>query len=96
MGENLVPFNVEEEFDVLAWWKVNGGNYPIFSQIARDILAIPVTTVAFEFAFSTGGRFVSPYHNRLYPSTLEDLMCSKSWIGALLWRYMVCIFIYLN
>ena len=83
LGEKLVPFNVEEEFDVLAWWKVNGGNYPILSQIARDILAIPVTTVASESAFSTGGRFVSPYRNRLHPSTLEALMCSQSWIRAL-------------
>ncbi|KAH9786839.1 BED-type domain-containing protein [Citrus sinensis] len=83
LGEKLVPFNVEEEFDVLAWWKVNGGNYPILSQIARDILTIPVTTVASESAFSIGGRFVSPYRNRLHPSTLEALMCSQSWIRAL-------------
>ncbi|KAH9697027.1 BED-type domain-containing protein [Citrus sinensis] len=83
LGEKLVPFNVEEEFDVLAWWKMNGGNYPILSQIARNILAIPVTTVASEYAFNTGGRFVSPYRNRLHPSTLEALMCSHSWIRAL-------------
>ena len=62
---------------------MNGGNYPILSQIARDILVIPVTTVASESAFSTGGRFVSPYRNRLHPSTLEALMCSQSWIRAL-------------
>ncbi|KAH9745818.1 BED-type domain-containing protein [Citrus sinensis] len=83
LSEKLVPFNVEEEFDVLAWWKVNGGNYPILSQIARDILAILVTIVASESAFSTGGQFVSPYRNRLHPSTLEALMCSQSWIRAL-------------
>ncbi|KAH9723905.1 BED-type domain-containing protein [Citrus sinensis] len=53
LGEKLVPFNVEEDFDVLSWWKVNGGNYPILSRIARDILAIPVTIVASESAFST-------------------------------------------
>ncbi|KAH9801775.1 BED-type domain-containing protein [Citrus sinensis] len=82
-NEELVPFNVEEEFDVLAWWKVNGGNYPIFSQIARDILAILVTTVASKYVFSTGGQFVSPYRNRLFPSILEALMCSQSWIRAL-------------
>ncbi|KAH9794197.1 BED-type domain-containing protein [Citrus sinensis] len=83
LGEKLVPFNVVEEFDVLAWSKVNGGNYPILSQIARDILAILVTIVVSESAFSTGGRFVSPYRNRLHPSTLEALMYSQSWIRAL-------------
>ena len=78
LGEKLVPFNVEEKFDVLAWWKVNGGNYSILSQITRDILAIPITNIASESAFTTSGRFVSPYRNRLHPSTLEDLMCSQS------------------
>lgn len=62
---------------------MNSGNYPILSRIARDILTIPITTVTSELAFSTGGRFVSPYHNRLYPSTLEAIMCSQSWIRAL-------------
>ena len=31
LGEKLVPFNVEKHFDILAWWKVNGSNYPILS-----------------------------------------------------------------
>ena len=77
---------------------MNGGNYPILSQIARDILAIPVTTIASESAFSTGGRFVSSYRNRLHPSTLEALMCSQSWIRALcggIW-FSFLFFIYLN
>ena len=79
----LVPFIVEEYFDVLTWWKVNAGNYDILSLIARDILVISVTTVSSGSAFSTGGQFVSPYQNRLHPSTLEALMRSQSWICAL-------------
>ena len=79
----LVPFIVEEYFDVLTWWKVNGGNYDILSPIARDILVILVTTVSFGSAFSTGGQFVSPYRNRLHPSMLEALMCIQSWICTL-------------
>lgn len=57
----LVPFIIEEYFDVLTWWKVNGDNYDILSPIARDILVIPATTVSSGSAFSTGGQFVSPY-----------------------------------
>ena len=48
--------------------------------IARDILAIPVSTIAFESAFSTSGRLVSPHRNRLHPNTLEALMCAQSWL----------------
>ena len=45
-----------EDFDILAWWKNNGLKYPTLQRITRDILAIPVTTVALESAFSTSGR----------------------------------------
>ena len=43
---------------------------------------LPVSTIASESAFSTRGRFVSPYHNRLHPKTLEALMCARDWIWA--------------
>ncbi|GAU34708.1 hypothetical protein TSUD_29500 [Trifolium subterraneum] len=41
-------------FDLLNWWKVNSTKYPILGQMARDILVIPLSTVASESAFSTG------------------------------------------
>ncbi|XP_024031453.1 zinc finger BED domain-containing protein RICESLEEPER 2-like [Morus notabilis] len=34
------------KFDVLEWWKNNATNYKVLSLVARDILAIPVSTVA--------------------------------------------------
>jgi len=33
-------------FDILNWWKTNGVKYPILQRLARDILAIPISTVA--------------------------------------------------
>ncbi|KAK1427946.1 hypothetical protein QVD17_16707 [Tagetes erecta] len=68
------------DLDILAWWKTNGLKYPMLQKIARDILAIPITTVASEFSFSTSGRLVSPHRSRLHPSTLEALMCAQSWL----------------
>ncbi|KAK2646382.1 hypothetical protein Ddye_021577 [Dipteronia dyeriana] len=56
------------EFDVLSWWKLNGIKYPIMSEIARDILAIPISTVASESSFSTSGRIVSAQRN-----TIDDV-----------------------
>ena len=42
-----------EDFDILAQWKSNGLKYPTLQRIARDILAISITTIASEFVFST-------------------------------------------
>ncbi|XP_062110077.1 zinc finger BED domain-containing protein RICESLEEPER 2-like [Humulus lupulus] len=69
-----------EEFDILAWWKTNGLKYPTLQQVARDVLAIPVSTVASESAFSTSGRHVTPCRNRLHPSMLEALVCTQDWL----------------
>ncbi|KAH9686385.1 Bromo-adjacent (BAH) domain-containing protein [Citrus sinensis] len=63
-----------EDFNILSWWKTNANRYPTLARIARDILAIPITTVASESAFNTSGRVVSSYHNKLHPSTLEALI----------------------
>ena len=41
-----------EYFDILMWWKMNSSRYQVISQIARDVLAIPVSTVASESTFS--------------------------------------------
>jgi len=65
-------------FDILGWWKLEGTRYPTLRQIARDILAIPITTVASESAFSASGRVLSEHHNRLTPKILEALMCGQS------------------
>ncbi|KAI3458549.1 hypothetical protein Pfo_015212 [Paulownia fortunei] len=50
--------------------------YPNLQKMARDILVIPVSTVASESAFSSSGRLVCPHHSRLHPTTLEAMMCS--------------------
>ena len=69
------------EFDVLEWWKINGNRYPTLQQIAKDLLAIPISTVASESAFSTGGRVISSHRSRLNPDIIEALMCTQSWLA---------------
>ncbi|XP_073224762.1 zinc finger BED domain-containing protein RICESLEEPER 1-like [Cicer arietinum] len=48
-------------FDILLWWKLSGVKYPKLQTIAKDVLAIPVSTVASESAFSIGGHILSPH-----------------------------------
>lgn len=79
LEDDLVHFS-SENFQILDWWKVAGTRYPTLRKIARDIFAIPVSTVASESVFSTSGRILSEHRNRLTPEILEALMCSQDWI----------------
>nr|VDD31454.1 unnamed protein product [Brassica oleracea] len=35
-------------FDILSWWKTNSSKYPVMSLMAREVLAVPVSSVASE------------------------------------------------
>ena len=70
----------DENFNVLAWWKKNSDAYPVLSLMARDFLAIPVSTVSSESAFSTAGRILGKDRTSLSPETLEALICTKDWL----------------
>lgn len=76
----LIDESNAENFDILGWWKQNGLKYPTLQKIARDFLAIPISTVASESAFSTGGRVLSTQRSRLNEDTLEALMCAQDWL----------------
>ena len=39
-------------FDLLAWWKASENRFPVLSTMARDLLIVPVSTIALEQAFS--------------------------------------------
>ena len=69
-------------FDILAWWKGKQGTYHVLARLARDVLAIQVSTVASESVFSAGGRVVDPFRTRLDPEVVEALICTKDWIAA--------------
>ncbi|XP_065645610.1 uncharacterized protein LOC136076073 [Hydra vulgaris] len=67
-------------FDVLGWWKVHSINKPILSMMAREILSIPLTSVASESAFSAGGRVLDSFRSSLSPETVQALVCCASWL----------------
>ena len=73
------PYRDRPGFDVLHFWKFNP-KYPTLKKIARDVLAIPTSTVASKSAFSTCGRVLSPYCSSLHFDTVEALMCLQNWV----------------
>ncbi|CAN1251051.1 Putative AC transposase [Linum perenne] len=79
LAEALIP-RTSVDFDVLMWWRLNGAKYPTLQEMARDLLAIPITSVASESAFSSGGRLLDPHRSRLHFSLVEAMMCTRSWI----------------
>ncbi|KAI3407920.1 uncharacterized protein J3R85_020645 [Psidium guajava] len=70
------------DFDILSWWKVNASRYPILSSIARDVLAVPVSTVALEGTFSTVGCVLDVFRSSLTPSMVEALICAQDWLRS--------------
>ena len=78
LEEDVLPRTAD--FNILWWWRLNGLKYPTLQAIAKDILAIPATTVASEYAFSTSGQILSPHRSRLHWTTLEALICTRSWL----------------
>ncbi|KAE8676969.1 hypothetical protein F3Y22_tig00111566pilonHSYRG00241 [Hibiscus syriacus] len=79
--EDKVEHDVKK-FDLLDWWENKSQTYPIISIMARDILAIPVTTVASESAFSTGSRVLDSFRSSLTPQIVECLICVQNWLRA--------------
>lgn len=54
--------------------------FPVLSQIARDVLAMQVSFVASESAFSTSGRILDPHRSCQTHYMVGVLMCTEQWM----------------
>lgn len=70
------PINLK--FNVYLWWKVNGSKYPILEKTTRDVLIVPISTVASESAFGTGRRVINEYQSSLTPCMIEALISTEN------------------
>ncbi|CAD5318498.1 unnamed protein product [Arabidopsis thaliana] len=68
------------EWDVLSWWRLNCHKFLVLSEIAKDVLAMQVSSVASESAFITSGRIIPPHRSCLTHYMVEVLMCTEQWI----------------
>ncbi|XP_019177680.1 PREDICTED: zinc finger BED domain-containing protein RICESLEEPER 2-like [Ipomoea nil] len=65
------------DFDILRWWKLNSERFPTLSKMVRDILAVPISTVASKSTFSTSGRVLDAFRSSLTPKIVEALVCAQ-------------------
>jgi hypothetical protein len=72
----------KQGFDILKYWKDNENRFPVLSHMARDLLAIPISTVASESAFSLGGRILDDFRSSLTSIMVEKLICASDWIRS--------------
>ena len=77
---NEASLDIRADIDILEHWKKVSDQFPILASMARDILAIPISTVASESTFSIGKKLISPWRSSLKSNTIEALICLEDWI----------------
>ncbi|CAH9142888.1 unnamed protein product [Cuscuta epithymum] len=50
--------------------------------MAKQVLAMPISTIAVEQEFSAAGNVLTDYRTRLSLSSLETLVCFHDWLKA--------------
>lgn len=80
LEEPVFPRNFD--FNIFNWWKVHMPRYPILSMMARDVISVPMSTIASESSYRTGGRVLDQYRSSLSPDTVQALVCTQDWLRA--------------
>lgn len=83
--------DIGEDLYVLSFWKAHQYRHPELASMARDILSIPISTVASESAFSNGGRVLDQYRSFLKHEVVEALICSKDWLFGIKGDEELCL-----
>nr|KAJ0192782.1 hypothetical protein LSAT_V11C800403400 [Lactuca sativa] len=83
--------DITEDINVLSFWKAHQYRYPELASMVRDILSIPVSTVASESAFSNGGRVLDKFRSSLAHKNVEDIICAKDWLFGISGDEELCL-----
>ena len=64
---------MDDDRDLLKWWKVNGLVYPKLARLARSVLCIPASSSS-ERVFSAAGRTIEQRRTALKPATVDAIL----------------------
>ncbi|KAL0319799.1 UNVERIFIED_CONTAM: Zinc finger BED domain-containing protein RICESLEEPER 2 [Sesamum radiatum] len=65
---------------VTEWWKLHTPRFPVLARLARDVVAMPISTVASESAFSTGGHIIDDFRASLTPKMAQALIYCQDYL----------------
>ncbi|KAL6577158.1 hypothetical protein OROMI_011434 [Orobanche minor] len=68
--------------NLLKWWAKRSTIFPVVATIAKEILAVLVSTVSVEQTFSTAGYIIDERRSRLTPQNLESQALMNDWVKA--------------
>ena len=60
--------------DPLQWWKKQSLRLPNLAQLAKELLAVPATSVPSERVFSKAGELISAKRSRLGKETVDRIL----------------------
>ena len=65
---------MEDDRDLLKWWKLNGLVYPKLARLARSVLCIPASSSSSERVFRAAGRTIEQRRTALKPATVDVIL----------------------
>ncbi|KAF7835544.1 zinc finger BED domain-containing protein RICESLEEPER 2-like [Senna tora] len=77
LDEAALDSDFYKDLEVLQYWKDVQKRFPHLSIMARDVLSIPITTVAFESAFSIGARVLTKYRSSILPEKMMKTLLRR-------------------
>jgi len=77
--ERYIRMEPQETENPVDWWLAHQNAFPILSQLALDILAIPAMSTDCERSFSLAKLSLTSQRLSMSPTTLEALQCLKNW-----------------
>ncbi|KAJ3454567.1 hypothetical protein MRS44_013167 [Fusarium solani] len=78
--ERYLRLEPQEIEDPIEWWMARQGQFPMVSQLALDILAIPAMATDCERSFSLAKLTLTSQRLSMTAETLEKLQCLKNWV----------------
>lgn len=65
---------MNDERDLVGWWRTNSMVYPKLAKLARSVLCVPASSSSSERVFSAAGQTLEQRRTALKPSTVDAIL----------------------